>query len=62
NSHQACSYEIGQLKTLELRAKAKKSLGDKFSIKEFHNVILRTGGVPLVVLELVVDDYIQSQK
>jgi len=57
---QACSYKIGMLKILELRAKAKQSLGDKFSLKEFHNVVLRAGNVPLAVLEQVVDDYIAS--
>ncbi|HVU15891.1 MAG TPA: DUF885 domain-containing protein [Candidatus Didemnitutus sp.] len=55
---QACSYKMGMLKILEVRAKAKKELGDKFSLKEFHNVVLRAGNVPLPVLEQVVDDYI----
>ena len=57
---QACSYKIGELKILELRAKARQALGEKFSLKEFHNVVLRTGGVPLAVLEQVIDDYIAS--
>lgn len=57
---QACSYKIGQLKILELRAKAKAALGDKFSIKEFHNVVLRAGVVPLSVLESIVDDWIAA--
>jgi len=47
---QACSYMIGQLRILEIREKAKAALGAKFAIKEFHNVILRTGNVPLDVL------------
>jgi uncharacterized protein (DUF885 family) len=47
---QACAYKIGQLKILELRAKAKKALGDKFDIKKFHNVILKNGAVPLSIL------------
>lgn len=59
---QACSYKIGMLKILELRAKAQKELGAKFSIKEFHNVILRTGSVPLPVLEQVVDAYIRAAR
>ena len=59
---QACSYKIGQLKILELRAKAQQVLGAKFNLKEFHNVILRTGNVPLDVLETVIDDYIAGTK
>ena len=59
---QACSYKIGQLKILELRAKAQQALGAKFNLKEFHNVILRTGNVPLAVLETVIDDYIAGTK
>jgi uncharacterized protein (DUF885 family) len=57
---QACSYKIGMLKILELRAKAQRELGAKFSIKEFHNVVLQTGTVPLTVLEHIIDRYIAS--
>jgi len=59
---QACAYMIGQLKLLELREKARRELGDKFSLKEFHNVVLTTGAVPLEVLEEVVTEYIQKKK
>jgi uncharacterized protein (DUF885 family) len=59
---QACSYMIGQLKILELRDKARRELGEKFSLKKFHNVVLRTGAVPLQVLEEVVNEYIQAKK
>ena len=62
NPGQACAYKIGQLKILELRAKAQKELGDKFSLKEFHNVVLRTGNVPLAVLEQVIDEYVAGNK
>ena len=55
---QACSYKIGQLKILELRARAKKMLGDRFDIRAFHDVVLGVGMVPLTVLEKVVDAYI----
>jgi uncharacterized protein (DUF885 family) len=58
---QACSYKIGMLKILELREKAKHALGEKFSIKEFHNVVLRAGTVPLAVLEQVIDDYVADR-
>ena len=59
---QACAYKIGQLKILELRAKAKAAVGEKFSLKEFHNVVLRTGAVPLSVLEQVIDNYIHATR
>ncbi len=55
---QACSYKIGMIKILELREKAKAKLGDQFSLKEFHNVVLKNGAVPLAILEEIVDDYI----
>lgn len=59
---QACSYKIGELKILELRARAQRELGGKYSLKEFHNVVLRTGGVPLAVLEEVVDEWIAEKR
>lgn len=59
---QACSYMIGQLKIVELREKAKAALGDKFSLQEFHNVVLETGMVPLELLERQVDAYIARVK
>jgi uncharacterized protein (DUF885 family) len=62
NPGQACAYMIGQLKIVEVRDKARRELGDKFSLKEFHNVVLRSGAVPLEVLEEVVDEYIRSKK
>ncbi len=61
NPGQACAYKIGELKILEVRDKAKRALGDRFDLKEFHNLVLRTGTVPLAVLEQVVDDFIASK-
>ncbi|ARD45688.1 DUF885 domain-containing protein [Colwellia sp. PAMC 21821] len=55
---QATAYKIGMLKIVELRAKAKQQLGDKFDIREFHDVVLTNGAVPLNVLEDMVNDYI----
>jgi len=49
---------IGELKILELRDKANKALGDKFSLKELHNMILDTGIVPLEILERQMDAFI----
>jgi uncharacterized protein (DUF885 family) len=50
NPGNASSYMIGKLKILELREKAKKALGDKFSLSGFHNLLLDTGTVPLEIL------------
>ncbi|HYR45212.1 MAG TPA: DUF885 domain-containing protein [Terriglobia bacterium] len=58
---QACSYMIGELKIIELRERAKKALADKFSLKEFHNVVLDTGTVPLEILERQVNSYVRSK-
>ena len=55
---QACSYMIGQLKLVELREKALQALGDDFSIRDFHNVVLGVGSVPLTILESEVEEYI----
>jgi len=60
NPGQACSYMMGELKILELREKAKKTLGDKFSIKDFHNAVLSAGTVPLDLLERRVDAYLRE--
>jgi uncharacterized protein (DUF885 family) len=57
---QACSYMLGELKILELRDKARKALGDRFALREFHNTVLRAGSVPLQVLESQVDAYINA--
>lgn len=58
---QATAYKIGQIKILQLRAKAKKALGEKFDIREFHDVILRNGMLPLDILEEQVDLYVSSK-
>jgi uncharacterized protein (DUF885 family) len=60
NPGQACAYMIGQLKLLELRDKTKSALGARFSERQFHNVILLAGVVPLNMLERRVDAYIAS--
>lgn len=59
---QALSYKIGQLKIIELRERAEKSLGDKFNIKDFHNQVLLDGALPLAVLEQKIDRWIQTEK
>ena len=58
---QALSYKIGQLKIQELRYKATRILGDKFNIKEFHDQVLNTGSLPLVILEKKINNWINTQ-
>lgn len=55
---QASAYKVGELKILELRDRAQAAFGDKFSLKEFHAVILENGALPLTVLEKLVDEWI----
>ena len=59
---QALAYKVGQLHILELRAKAKKELGDKFDLKGFHATVLGVGAVTLPVLDTVVDHWIATQR
>ncbi|MFT5760284.1 MAG: hypothetical protein ACI9LM_005069 [Alteromonadaceae bacterium] len=59
---QATAYKIGMLKIVELREKAKVALGEKFDIREFHDVVLTNGAVPLNVLTNMVNDYIANTK
>jgi uncharacterized protein (DUF885 family) len=49
---------LGQLKIVELRERARTALGASFSIREFHNVVLGAGVVPLPVLEAAVERYL----
>lgn len=59
---QATAYKIGMLKIQELKAKSQTALGDTFDIREFHDVILANGSVPLSILEELVDEYIASNQ
>lgn len=55
---QATSYKVGMMKILALREKAKSALGDKFDLRDFHDVVLKNGAVPLDILERFIDSYI----
>jgi uncharacterized protein (DUF885 family) len=59
---QALGYKIGSLKIVELRQRAAKALGDKFSLPKFHEVVLSDGTLPLALLEEKVDRWITSQQ
>jgi uncharacterized protein (DUF885 family) len=59
---QACSYMVGKLDWLKVRAKAKKELGKKFDIRKFHDAGLLSGAMPLTVLENRIDNYIAETK
>ncbi|MDP5458302.1 DUF885 family protein [Alishewanella sp. SMS8] len=58
---QATAYKVGMMKLLELRQHAKEQLGEQFDIREFHQVVLANGAVPLDVLEQLVNDYIRER-
>ena len=62
NPGQATSYKVGQLRIMELRAKAEAALGDRFDIRAFHAAVLENGPLPLDVLEQQVDAYIASRR
>lgn len=59
---QALAYKVGMLKILALREKAKTALGDKFTLRDFHDVVLKNGALPLDILERVVDTFIADKK
>ena len=59
---QALSYKLGEITIKRLREEAEKALGDRFNIREFHDVVLGKGSVPLNVLEQQVRHYINTQQ
>jgi uncharacterized protein (DUF885 family) len=59
---QALAYKVGELTIWELRHKAEKALGAKFDIREFHDVVVAQGGLPLEVLSDEVDAYIARKR
>ncbi|MEO5617500.1 MAG: DUF885 domain-containing protein [Candidatus Eisenbacteria bacterium] len=59
---QACAYKVGQLQILALRRRAMDRLGDRFDLKDFHDVVLKQGSLPLTLLERVVEDWIAREE
>jgi len=59
---QATAYKIGMNKILELREEAKLDLGEDFDIREFHDVVLLKGAVPLNILEENVYNWVDSKR
>ena len=59
---QALGYKIGQLKILELRARAQQALGPQFSLRAFHDQVVDSGALPLDVLDARINAWIESQK
>nr|WP_255351606.1 DUF885 family protein [Novosphingobium sp. ST904] len=59
---QACAYKVGHNEWVRLREKARAALGDRFDIRGFHDTALAGGGMPLTVLERVVDDWVSTSR
>ena len=59
---QATAYKTGQLAIIKMREDAGAALGDDFDLKQFHETILLNGGMPLGILDTVVDDWVAEEK
>jgi uncharacterized protein (DUF885 family) len=59
---QATAYKIGMIKILQLRDNVKEQLGSKFDIRQFHDVVLTKGALPLDLLEEEVERWIKSKQ
>lgn len=59
---QATGYKVGQLAILRMRERAERELGPRFDIKGFHDVLLMNGGMPLEILEGVVDQWVAGRR
>ena len=58
---QALAYKIGELKIRELRNKAEKDLGKEFDIRDFHDIVLGDGAIPLDILENNINAFIKNK-
>lgn len=59
---QACAFKVGMMRIQELRARARDALGEDFDVRDFHQVILENGAMPLAVLEDLVDAWIMDRQ
>ncbi|HEX5766426.1 MAG TPA: DUF885 domain-containing protein, partial [Woeseiaceae bacterium] len=59
---QALAYKMGELKFLELRERAERELGPAFDIRDFHDVLLLSGGVTLNIVDDQVEQFIEEVK
>jgi uncharacterized protein (DUF885 family) len=57
---QALSYKLGQMEFIRLQEYARAKLGSKFDIRDYHDVVLKQGAVPLVVLKEIVEDWVKN--
>ena len=59
---QACAYKVGMIEIMKLRALAERTLGDDFDVREFHDVVLKNGAMPLAILNRVVNDWLAAKQ
>ena len=59
---QACGYKVGELKIKEIRKNAEDTLGEKFDIRKFHDLIASMGGVPIKILENQINKFVENNK
>ena len=57
---QACAYKMGEIKIVQLREKVQTALGERFDLRQFHNLLLKNGAMPLTLLEQQVDAYLEA--